>query len=401
MANPDPSRSLTAADLMRQLGFRFPASTAAAVPLQALQATQTLHATQGTPAMKTPAATEKAEGPLARTLRQAPARRMLHVTNGDIAAEVIRAAGISGEVSVTADVLHEGPAPGGLPPERWRKVRARHLAESGYDDYESTLATLTRWDHKLEDYRSFDEVVLWFEHDLFDQLLLIRALDLFAGRNLGGTELSLICIGEFPGVVPFHGLGQLTPLQMASLLDRRQHVNEGQKLLAHDAWKAFCAPDPTRLEEILHLDTSPLPFLAGALRRHLEELPSTANGLSRSEQQILRGLAATAGAAATFEELFRATQRMEERVYMGDSSFHRILRELAASPRPLLRLEPAASGGLRALQVSLTTSGREVLEGRDDWVRIRGIDRWFGGVHLQGPDAAWRWDGEAGRLVKT
>ncbi len=51
--------------------------------------------------------------------------------------------------------------------------------------------------------------------------------------------------------------------------------------------------------------------------------------------------------------------------------------------------------------MSLTATGREVLEGRDDWVRIRGIDRWLGGVHLQGPEAAWRWDGEAGRLVKA
>lgn len=380
MSNPDPSRSLSAADLMRQLGFRFPAA-----PVQAMA-----------PVKAMPPA--DAVAPHARAIRPAPTRRMLHVTNGDIAAELIRAAGISGEVTVTADVLHEGPAPGGLPPERWRKVRARHLAESGYDDYESALAALTRWDHTIEDHRAHDEVILWFEHDLFDQLLLIRTLDLFAGRNLGDTELSLICIGEFPGVVPFHGLGQLTPPQMASLLDRRQRVNEGQKLLARDAWRAFCAPDPSRLEALLQRDTSPLPFLAGALRRHLEEFPAVSNGLSRSERQILRGLAA---GASTFEALFRATQAMEERVYMGDCSFHRILRELAVPPRPLLRLEPAPTGALRALRISLTTSGREVLEERDDWVRIRGIDRWLGGVHLQGPEAAWRWDAEAGRLVKT
>ncbi|HEX9945093.1 MAG TPA: DUF1835 domain-containing protein [Thermoanaerobaculia bacterium] len=333
-----------------------------------------------------------------RPLTAAPARRVLHVTNGDIAAELIRRSGVLGEVAVTADVLHEGPAPAGLPPERWRKVRARYLAESGYDDYDSCVADLTARDRALEDYRSYDEVVLWFEHDLFDQLLLIRVLDGFAGRNLGGTELSLICIGEFPGVVPFHGLGDLSPRQMASLLDRRQRVNEGQKLLARDAWRAFCAPDPTGLEALLRGDTSPLPFLAGALRRHLEEFPAVLNGLSRSGQQALWGLAE---GASTFAELFRATQRMEERVYMGDWSFSRILNELAAPPRPLLCLEPAPNGALRGQRVSLTATGREVLEGRDDWVRIRGIDRWLGGVHLRGPEAAWRWDAGAGRLVRT
>jgi hypothetical protein len=371
MSNPDP-RSLSAADLMRQCGFRFPAPPAPVKKLDSLNDTL----------------------PLGTMVRLTPARRMLHVTNGDIAAELIRLSGISGEVSVTADVLHEGPAPGGLPPERWRKVRARYLAESGHDDYESALAALTRWDHTLEDYRSYDEVILWFEHDLFDQLLLIRILDGFAERNLGGTELSMICIGEFPGVVPFHGLGQLTSSQMASLLPRRQRVDESQKLLARDAWRAFCGPDPTGLEAVLQRDTSPLPFLADALRRHLEELPWVSNGLSRSERQILRGLA---DGASTFEELFRATQRMEERIYMGDASFLQILRDLASPPRPLVRLEPAPNGALRAQRVSLTKTGREVLEGKDDWVHIRGIDRWLGGVHLQGSESAWRWDG---RVVK-
>jgi hypothetical protein len=382
MANPDPSRSLTAAALMRQLGFRFPAP--ALEPVTASYTPASLNDTLPIGVVRLP--------------RPAPARRLLHVTNGDVAAELIRGSGITGEVSVTADVLHEGPAPGGLPPERWRKVRARYLAESGYDDYESCLAALTRWDRTLEDYRSYDEVILWFEHDLFDQLLLIRVLDGFAGRNLGGTELSLVCIGEFPGVVPFHGLGDLAPHQMASLLDRRQRVNEGQKLLARDAWRAFCAPDPSGLQALLRRDLSPLPFLAGALHRHLEEFPAVANGLSRSERQALHGLAA---GAMTFEDLFRAAQRMEERVFMGDLCFLRILRELAPPPRPLVQIEPSPTGSLRFQRVTLTKTGREVLEGRDDWVRIRGIDRWLGGVHLQGPEAAWRWDGAAGRLVHS
>src|SRR5436305_10862029 len=359
-----------AAELMRQLGFRFP----------------------------TPALAPRVAAVAGGARMTVTSKAFLHVTNGDSAAGTLRESAVGGTVTVTADVLHEGPTPGGLAPERWRKVRARYLAESGYADYDSCLAGLTRWDRTLEDFRHYDEIVLWFEHDLFDQLLLIRALDGFAGRNLGGTELSLICIGEFPGIVPFHGLGQLSPPQMASLLDRRQRVNEGQKLLARDAWRAFCAPDPTGIEALLPRDTSPLPFLAGALRRHLDELPSTLYCLARTERQILRGLADGAG---TFEELFRATQGMEERVYMGDVSFLRALRELASSPRPLVRLAPAVAGSPYPQRIALTTTGRDVLDGRDDWVRIRGIDRWLGGVHLQGPDAAWRWYEAGRRLVRA
>ena len=35
-----------------------------------------------------------------------------------------------------------------------------------------------------------------------------------------------------------------------------------------------------------------------------------------------------------------------------------------------------------------------------DHLRLNGIDRWLGGVHLHG-DRVWRWDGEHGKLELT
>ncbi len=324
--------------------------------------------------------------------------RQLHITNGSVAAEVLRESGISGRVSITADVLHEGPTPAGLPPERWRKVRARYLAESGDVGYDECLATLTEWDRALDDPRAEDELVLWFEHDLFDQLLLIRTLDRLASHDLGLTRLSLICIGEHPEVQPFHGLGQVSPGQMAALLPARRTVTREQIVLARHAWRAFCASEPIGIEVAIRRDTSALPFLAGALHRHLQEFPSLQGGLSRTEHQALAALAA-AGGALSFEELFRAAQDLEERRYLGDTSFHRRLQELSDDPRRLVRLEREPGGGLRSLRVILTSTGQDVLEGRDDWVRIHGIERWLGGVHLHGREAQWRWDPERDRLV--
>jgi hypothetical protein len=31
---------------------------------------------------------------------------------------------------------------------------------------------------------------------------------------------------------------------------------------------------------------------------------------------------------------------------------------------------------------------------------LNGIDRWIGGVHLQGQETDWRWDEENGRLLR-
>jgi len=33
-----------------------------------------------------------------------------------------------------------------------------------------------------------------------------------------------------------------------------------------------------------------------------------------------------------------------------------------------------------------------VLAGKADHVALNGVDRWIGGVHLDGPDSRWRWD---------
>jgi len=326
------------------------------------------------------------------------AARMLHVTNGSVAADGIRQSGVAGTVTLSADVLHEGPTPTGLPPERWRKVRARYLAECGYGGYDECLADLTAWDHAVDEYRSYDEVVLWFEHDLFDQLQLIRLLDGFASRDLGLTKLSLICIGEFPGIEPFYGLGQLSPEQMGTLLTTRRPVTREQLVLARHAWRVFCAPEPIGLEVALRRDTAALPFLAGSLQRHLEEFPSTRNGLSRTENTALTALEAANG-ALPFEALFRAVRQTEERPFQGDSSLLHCLVELSTDPRRLVRLDREVSGSSRSQKVTLTATGQEVLAGRDDWVSIHGIDRWLGGVHLHGREAQWRWDPERGRLV--
>ena len=87
-------------------------------------------------------------------------------------------------------------------------------------------------------------------------------------------------------------------------------------------------------------------------------------------------------------QLFVAVQDMEESPFMGDSSFWRILDGLA----PLL-VTADTDGAFADRTFEVTGLGREVLAGLKDHVRLHGIDRWIGGVHLQGPESRWRWNG--------
>src|SRR5262245_58524527 len=226
----------------------------------------------------------------------------LHITNGDCAGDMLKQF-ITDPVMITADVLHDGPAPL-VDLETWHEVRARFLAGSFDAWFEETRDDLARMDRDIADAERYKEIVLWFEHDLFDQLLLIRALDLLASK----PNVSLICIDRFPGVARFVGLGQLTAEQLASLVDTRRPVTHDQYAIAAKAWNAFRAPDPTALVELVRLKSDALPFLRDALKRFLEEYPWTTNGLSRTANTALSEL--DAGPRSGLD-LFVATQARE------------------------------------------------------------------------------------------
>jgi Domain of unknown function (DUF1835) len=323
---------------------------------------------------------------------------MLHITNGDAVATKLREARLPGEVSVSADVLHEGPCPTTADVTDFREARARYLADAGYAAYDEALEMLVRQDAALHAARGEDEVVLWFEHDLFDQLQLLRVLAWFTRVGVGRASLTQICIGAFPGVSRFTGLGQLTIRQLTGLFPSRQPVTAIQLERATDAWERFGADTPAPFAALLDEDTSALPYLAGAVRRQLEELPSTRNGLSRTEHQALSALAA---GAPDMVAAFRSTQEMEERVFMGDLSFARAVRTLAEAGLPLVELDPPGEHVPFARQtIALTPLGRQVLAAHADHARLNGVDRWIGGVHLRGRNPAWRWNMDSGVVVR-
>ena len=332
------------------------------------------------------------------------APRFLHVLNGDSVRVTLERSDVPGAFAVYAEILHEGPVPPDSGTRAWRQTRSRYLAARDYLPYADAMRNLEVWDAKLEAFADYDEVVLWFEHDLFDQLLLIRHLDWLARRNLGRTALSLICIGEFPGFEPFHGLGQLNPEQLTSLLGTREPVSAEQRALGARAWRAFTASDPTALDALARSDdTRALPFLAGALQRFLEEYPALDSGLPRTERHILELLGVE---ALTPERLFVMEARLEERVFMGDTTFWKRVMDLAEGPTPLVavEMEPPGDRVLPAGTVAITQAGRAVLAGTADWVRLNGFDRWLGGVHLSpgpGGNVDWRYDRHARALVRV
>jgi hypothetical protein len=280
-----------------------------------------------------------------------------------------------------------------------RKIRATFLAGTQIGaDFDRVLAELTSRDHELETRSARDEVILWFEHDLFDQLNLIQLLDQLSKLPKSSTPISLISIDRFPGRSTFKGLGELKPEELASLVAQRRPVTDDQLQLGTRAWSAFRASNPQRIEEFLKGDLSALPFLAAALRRHLEEFPSASNGLSRTEQRLLE---LSSGTPMGAYDAFRRLHDSESCFYIGDTSFLAVIRELAALSPPLLTIDgdDRTASHIPPASISLTSAGQTLLFGQADRVRDWGIDRWLGGVHVEWRGPVWRWDHPLDRLI--
>ena len=323
----------------------------------------------------------------------------LHVTNGDCAGDKLRRI-VDGAVTITADPLHEGPAPA-VDGDAWYDLRARFLS-NGDARFEDIKAQLAAWDRAILDGARTGSVVLWFEHDLFDQLQLIRTLDVIGRPERAAlhSKASLICIDRFPGVERFVGLGQLAAEQLATLVGTERPVTPEQYALASRAWKAFRSSDPRALFDLtvaLEGDTT-LEFLRDALLRFFAEYPSASNGLSQTAQLALDVLAEDPMAGGA---LFAAAQSREARPFLGDTIFFEILRTLASARVPLVSLSSSAQEvDLQSCLVAITDAGRAVAAGRSDHVALNGIDLWRGGVHLAGADSSpWRWDAGGETLV--
>ena len=282
---------------------------------------------------------------------------MIHVTNGDCAVAVLTKA-VSGTFLPWQDVLHEGPVQAGLSLDELSRERAQFVAEAFGVSFAEARKRFAARDEAFRRAREHDEIVLWFEHDLYDQLQLMQVLDALGDRP--GPPVSLVCEAEY--------LGMMTPERAAELFSLRNPVTRRHVAEASRAWAAFRSPDP---RDIAAVKAQALPFLEAALRRHLQEFPWTLDGLSLLERRVLEALQ---GGPMSFEDLFRAIA--EDPAFLGDAVLAWHLERMQKE-----RLVERRSTGW-------------ALSGKS---RSQRVPRWLGGYLVK--DLKLRWDPSSGNLV--
>jgi len=312
---------------------------------------------------------------------------VLHVLNGDATATALTATDVPGERLIWRDLAMEGPVVAvGAPPSA---ERTGYLAANFGVDAEAYVRGMEDQTAGLATGRAHEEIVLWFEQDLFCAVTLWSLLD-WLRRELPTAPLSLV-YPPLDETMP--GLGALPPDRLTALFAARHPLSARAGELGAHAWAAYASPDPLATAPLVARESPALPFVREAFRCHLGRFPSVLNGLNEVENATL---AVLHRGPRRFGDLFREVtgQPLLRRHGMGDRQFAACLRRLM----PLVRIVGAT---VLTAEIALEPPGFQVEAGELDWLALHTIDAWLGGVHLRAGGPLWRWDADQGRLVAS
>jgi len=316
----------------------------------------------------------------------------MHIRCGHDIQQTLKDAGFQGEFNLHINPYLLGPVTADAD---WLQQRARfitgHLGPDSNLEYEQVLQDCREEEARLaRASRDFERVVLWFEHDRYDQFVLLRCLAWFAQHG-APPRLELVSSDDFPGNRRFFGLGQLPPEALRLLWARRTILGGEHLLLGQQGWDEFRAPDPRPLHHRMQSTPPLLPYLAAALHRHLQELPSPHNGLGLTHQLLLQVLDEFDSMSAG--RLVSLVTGKYDPLTSGNISMDVILREMEALPEPLLLRTDKHEMHQSGLDtVTITDTGRRLLAGDINWLELPVVERWVGGIRIVPGQPNWHWD---------
>ncbi|MBV1842169.1 DUF1835 domain-containing protein [Photobacterium ganghwense] len=365
-------------------------------------------------------------------------QRTLHVRCGHDIQHRLTEAGFTGDFLPYIDPFCLGPLD--RDPRRCEALRARfvrqHLLTAMGDTTTTEAMLLADGQQKRAQLldSTYERLVLWVEHDNYDQLMMVRVLAEWCARMVpSGADqkpqpvLELIEVNRFPGQDRFIGLGQLPAEGLRALWQSRRPVSEAMMTTASRVWDALCDESPMSLVRLLSSSGqwAQLPNLAAVLRRHLQELPHQNSGLGLTQWLALEALAAEGDAlpgqtgdskliqdkehhtGVPFTTLFQRYQALEPLPFLGDVMLWAVIKPLLVGDNALVqRVSIAESNPDSANNVDNT--GQQPLT-ESDWmrhklaltalgwqvVRYRQTASWgeyaVGGIPVR-PDRAWIWD---------
>lgn len=289
---------------------------------------------------------------------------LLHITNGDSFTERLKSLELDGDIITWREMLCEGRTETNVGSESFWKTRFDFLNKN-YKVSKSLFIEKT-----LKEYRSLcnhkqqDQIVLWFEYDLFCQINMLAVIS-WLKQNRKYADISLVCSGKEDTTDKMYGLNDLSDEQLLNLFEKKTSLSQNDIEYADYVWQLYCSDNPIRLENLRDFDEFEFKYLSGAIHAHLQRFPTIKNGLNQIENQVLN--LSVQEKPKSKKELLGTLLQNQGLYGFGDSQYERII----ASLKPLYSsFNP----------VKLTRKGKEILAQKANYYStMRDNEAYLGG----------------------
>lgn len=306
---------------------------------------------------------------------------LLHIRNGDSFTSKLKTLPLKGDIITWREMLCEGKTLSAVGSETFWKTRFEFLNKN-YKISKSWFVEKT-----LKEYRSLcnhkqqDQIVLWFEYDLFCQINMLAVIS-WLKTHRRHAEIYLVCSGNEDDTDKMYGLGELSDDQLMGLYEKKVRLTQDDIEYADYVWQLYCSDNPIRLENLSDFENYNFTYLSDAIQAHLRRFPTIKNGLNEIENHVLR---IAEEEKPENKNQFLGKILTTQGVYgFGDTQFQRMLSQL----KPLFNsFNP----------VKLTKKGHEVLIGKENfYAKLRDDHTYLGGSLKYN----FLYNTEAGRIHK-
>ncbi len=289
----------------------------------------------------------------------------LHITNGDSFTQKLQALELKGEIITWREMLCEGKTETNVGSESFWKTRFDFLHKN-YKVSKSWFVEKT-----LKEYRSLcnhkqqDQIILWFEYDLFCQINMLAVLS-WLKTYRRDAEISLVCSGDEDETDKLYGLNELSDEQLLDLYENRKVLSRSDIEYADYVWQLYCSDNPIRLENLTDFNNYQFDYLGDAVKAHLKRFPSIKNGLNAIENKVLE---VAAEKKPRSKKAFLNNVLQDQGLYgFGDTQYDRVITNL----KPLFSsFNP----------VRLSKKGKEILDKKTSYYSlIKDNEAYLGGA---------------------
>lgn len=289
----------------------------------------------------------------------------LHITNGDSFTQKLKTLKLKGEIITWREMLCEGKTETNVGSESFWKTRFDFLHKN-YKVSKSWFVEKT-----LKEYRSLcnhkqqDQIILWFEYDLFCQINMLAVLS-WLKKHRRYAEIYLVCTGDEDETNRLYRLNDLSNEQLLNSYQNKVKLSQNDIEYADYVWQLYCSDNPIRLENLIDFDNYQFDYLSDAIKVHLRRFPTIKNGLNELENRVLEF--SLQQKPKSKKELLSSLIQNQGFYGFGDTQYERLITNL----RPLFSsFNP----------VRLSRKGKEILEGKTNYYsQIRDNEDYLGGA---------------------